>query len=248
MSKKNNNLLIVGAVGVAVYAYSAYANKGENEEDFLIGGGGSSNGVLDFLNEGGLTGNQIDYIQDQIEASEGETTIETFDFDGVRGNTIVTSRNNESLFTSDIDRLAGSNTFVAYTNDSGDIVGGSDFLNLQSVTADRAKATKKNFNTALSIASNNQRVINNASSNVSSNPISGGSSKKSANAFLSSLGVGSQKNYSSINDAPKSSSSSSGGSSKKSKLKTDSLSGKDKGKGSYTVTKKDGSKSKRYFQ
>jgi len=92
----------------------------------------------------------------------------------------------------------------------------------------------------------------------SQNPLFGGSSSKKSSGSFPAGAIGQNMDGSYIYSNPVQSIRSSGGSSSssssrsssssKKSLKTDSLSGKDKGKGSYTVKRSDGSKVKRYFQ
>ena len=219
MEKRTKNLLVLSGVGAGVYYISKNLfNKDNNQQDYLLGGSsGSGNGgaISDLLNNGGLTGNQATLLKKQITTGTGSSTLDTYDFNGLKGYLVTTSVQNQNLISRNAGTLAGTNTFIAYRNDAGSILGGSDFKHLQSVTAERAQNTKKNFKVSA--------VFDKINSNV----------KSSFN-----------KKFSSSSTSNKSSSRSS----TKKNLKTDSLSGKDKGKGTYIVTTKDGSKVKRYYR
>lgn len=206
IKRKNNkysltNLGLIAGVGYLAYTFRP---KEDNEEEMFLAGGNGSSGVLPSVELGGVTGlteQQESFIEQALSSSIGDTEIETFTINGQTGSTFTTSKKNRNVFTSqeNIQNLGGTNTFVAFTDDTGSIVGGSDFLNMQSVTAERAIQTKKDFSTATNINKRNQEVINRSSSSSSS----GGSSSSSGTNFINSLTSGSGSKSSSSSSKSK---------------------------------------------
>lgn len=221
VSNKTGALIIGGSALGLLYLGS----KGSADGQEAFFGGGGSGGFFSGQDEGNIT-----TVQDEPTESPFQAVIDSF-----LGPASTESTSDSGSFDSGSSKK--SNTYSTpsfstssgglkiFTDDSGNIIGGEDSTRMMSLSAE---GTKKAINSALSDPNTAQfqgpvRPSDNESIFRLTGASTGGSSNRS---------------------------SSSGGSSSSSKksLKTDSLSGKDKGKGSYTVTKSDGSKSKRFFQ
>lgn len=214
MAKKKNNTLILLGVGAAVYFLTKPANA-EDEQDLFLAG--ASGGVQqDLAGETGLTKKQIGYIS-QFDNSLTPTTVETFDFNGVKQNIVTTDISNLAA----IESAQGFSTFAStptdiYYKQNGDFVGGSSFITQQSITAAEAarrynnrddiikapssggsgssKKKSKNNNVE-SISTSKDKVVrdyeneNKVSTTKTKKEIQKENTKKSTSSFFKSIGL-----------------------------------------------------------
>lgn len=219
------NAVGVGILGAGLLGYALLGSKGSSDASvFGAGSGGYSIG-----GDPNFTAITKDPIN-TITSSEPSST-PSFSFSDLFGaptqTTPETTTNGGGGSTKKSTFYAPASTSfgVGYFDTSGKMVGGEDNIAMMSFIGDTAPSQNPLFKNAGTKKSSSSIPAGAIGQNIDGSYIyaSGGSSK-----------------------AP-SSPSSSGGSTKKS-LKTDRLSGRDKGKGSYIVKKSDGSKVKRFFQ
>ena len=147
---KGKNLAIAGATGIAVYYFFPQVRE------ILVGGeysgagaGGSAENVsskkeVSGESVGSLTQSQADFIVNNADTSFGSTSINTYDFGSGRTATIIDTsiENRQNLMKKEVfAEFGNTNTFIAFRDNAGNIVGGSDFKNMQSVTPARASAS-----------------------------------------------------------------------------------------------------------
>lgn len=191
MSKNKNKINLVdialfGSLGFLGYKF--IMPKEENQEEMFLAGSSGSYDVPLEINGTGLTDQQESFISQALSGSYGQTEISTFSVNGTDSTFISTSKkNSKSLANQEgINSLGGSRTFVSFTDDSGSIVGGADFLNMQSTTAERAQANVLNPSNFVDINAQNRakkKVSSSSSRSSSSSP-----SKKQNKAELDKKG------------------------------------------------------------
>lgn len=195
MAKNKNKVDYVGLglLGGAGYLiYSFIKPKEENEQElFLAGGGGSSSQDVPLdLGGTGLTREQETFISQALSNSQGTSTFDSYTINGENRNIITTNKKNKNSFASreNIGNFENSNLFVAFTDDRGEIVGGADFINMQSTTASRAKKsisnpeTIKNLNKGIleRTSKSNNKISSSSSGSNFINSITSGSSSSSS--------------------------------------------------------------------
>lgn len=232
--------VLVGA-GALGLLYLGSQGSAEGEQQFF---GGSGGGFFSGSDEGNFTTDP-----DQPASNPYADLINAFLGPAQTDSTSSSDPNADaSSFASgsskkSVKAVSGSTIFL---NEDGSIAGSYDPNRMASFNAE---GTQKNLMADLFSTPSSQQFQgpvrpsdNEALFRLTG--VSNGSSKKSSNSSSGAL------NYTPANGGAPSSPSTGGSSSSSSKksLKTDSLSGSDKGKGSYTVTKSDGSKVKRFFQ
>lgn len=157
--KKGNGFIIAAAAGTAVYFLFPQV------QEILVGGeysgaGAANGGTSGFINsdgsdglkattsdgtivEGVLSKKQLNFITSNLDTSLGESSLNTYSFDGgATASILSTNVGNERSLTSpeSFGLFGNTNTLFTYKKD-GKIVGGSDFKNMQSVTAERARSS-----------------------------------------------------------------------------------------------------------
>jgi hypothetical protein len=179
---KNNNLIIAGVAAAGTYFLFPQV------KEFITGGqfSGAADGTTGFMEngaaqttkgtivDGALTKKQLNFLSSNLDTSFGESSIKTYDFGGGSSASILsTDARNERALTSNIDLFAGSNTLITYKK-SGKVTGGSDFKNLQSVTASRASNSSNSKENVASFASGNIPTTKKSSTISSKAPVYSG--------------------------------------------------------------------------